>query len=1031
MSNVSILNPPSITGTAGGTLTLVPGQTANAVAVTYQWYRDLLPIPGATGMTIDSSAWAGQISVVQTAQGDGGPVTAMSALFDNGINQTQVFSDTFDAAVNNQPFTSYAAAHGWTVSGGDAANQAKYLQSVNSGDGSLTWNAPIAPVQVGGVNSYATCHFDVGSPNQAIEIQNANAGLSYGPPIMLWWRDDSNFVYLTYGGVTGGQVVNVNQVINGNISLLGTYHVPDFDKNGVARVEIIGGVLYYKYRKPTDTSFTQYALNKASKSALTIGTDGQALTFNAGTGMGVYGAGSLRFITSVRGYSINLPVVIGTIGSDTLANVPKLTLNASYVGTPSGFDVAVMGADGSQLVSRTAATVTSMSGGQAVLTLTSANLRAGEGKTIYVQIWPTGQDTGSARVFAMPVYQTVFAYRQGINEGGLGQGKPNDWSRDLAHNANWRAGGTWNFLDSIPGYDPQYNNRGFPSSYPPGSTSLRALLPWVTDSTPDRLGTYTVTVPAGMTPVSGQDSPITQVNGVYKLNRIDNHRVVTQYIEVTGPIPAGGGYLSITQDGDAHPERTVTDAAANSYRALGKILRCMTARKVNSPTYKNWTPQSHGLYAASERISLGSATDFPLSVEFQTAMCNESGLDMWHNDLPTVADDYRQAEAAYVAANLAPSLSVEIEYSNEIWNNGFQQYWEVALEGCRNGFAPDSVTSQDLAVPETIWSNSNPGDPNSSVPKFDYPAGTKVLFKINGYGLAVYQALSDQTAGGNPVPSDGSSDSNWQMVYDFAHVTRARYKQQAYASARCWDIWDTAFANVGRPRTRHIIGMQTTSDITTQSPALDFGVMYNGQIVPLRTITDKIAMAPYWRGKGANLGDYNSTPTGPHPFGQTEKNLIATDINAFRAAFWAAAYDGIDDIVATAKAGKHSIARYCVANGLSADAIQLCSYEANWHVQFCNWPANLKDLANAEFGNLMRSPEYGTATAYYIDQIRQNLGGTHVMFDRIGKMPTANSDNPLRSAEQNWAIEDGEWDTATSGATQNYRYTAFANGNAG
>jgi hypothetical protein len=224
--------------------------------------------------------------------------------------------------------------------------------------------------------------------------------------------------------------------------------------------------------------------------------------------------------------------------------------------------------------------------------------------------------------------------------------------------------------------------------------------------------------------------------------------------------------------------------------------------------------------------------------------------------------------------------------------------------------------------------------------------------------------------------------------------------------------------------------MQTTSDITIQSPALDFGVMYNGQIVPLRTITDKIAMAPYWLGKGGNLGDYNSNPTGPHPFGQAEKNLIATDIDAFRAAFWAAAYDGIDDVIAKAKAGKHSIARYCVAHGLDADAIQLCSYEANWHVQFCNWPANLKDLANAEFGNLMRSPEYGSATAYYIDQLRKNLGGIHMMFDRIGDMPTTNSDHSISSAEQNWAIQEGEWDSATSGPTQNYRYTAFANANA-
>jgi hypothetical protein len=526
MSDVAILQAPSITGTAGGILTLVPGQAVNAVAVTYKWYRDMLPIQGATGTTLDSSAWPGQINVVETAQGNGGPATAMSAAFDNGINQTQAFSDSFGAAVNNQPFTNYAAPHGWTVSGGDATNQAKYLQSVSSGDGGMTWSPAITPVQIGGVNSYATCHFDVGSVTQAIEVENGKQG--FAPSFMLWWRDDSNFVYLSYGGTTGNVTLNINQVVNGTITTPGTYHVPDVDKNGVVRVEIIGGVLYYKYRKVTDTQFTQYALNDASKAAVTIGTDGLPLSTTGGTGMGIYGLSISRFVTSVRGYSMDLPVVISTITSDTISNVPTLTLTANYVGAPSGFDIAAIGADGQQVVCRTAATIVSMSGGQATLTLTHSSLRAVEGKIAYVQLWPTGDDIGIAHAFSMPVYQTVFPYSQGLNEGGLTQGSPEDWSRDLAHNTEWRAGGSFTYLKNIAGYDPQYNYRGFPSAYPPGYTSLRAIINGVKDSTPDRAGTYTVTVPPGMTPVSGQDSPITQVNGVYKLNRFNNNGAHTQ-----------------------------------------------------------------------------------------------------------------------------------------------------------------------------------------------------------------------------------------------------------------------------------------------------------------------------------------------------------------------------------------------------------------------------------------------------------------------------------------------------------------------
>jgi hypothetical protein len=458
----------------------------------------------------------------------------------------------------------------------------------------------------------------------------------------------------------------------------------------------------------------------------------------------------------------------------------------------------------------------------------------------------------------------------------------------------------------------------------------------------------------------------------------------------------------------------------------------MTARHTNTGTFKTWAASAATPFTESDRIT-GQATTFPLAIEHQIAMCNESGLNLYHNDSHVVDDDYRLAEATYAASNLDPSLHVEIEFSNEIWNNGFTQNWQIALLGARMGFAEAGCTSVNLASAKNILSNPLPGDPNSDVTNFDVQDGELLFLKVNGIGLQVLRAKGAQLTGAT-VPH-GTSDANWDLVYSNTDMVRARLAYQAFLSARVWEIWDTAFASAGRVRPLHVIGMQTTSDIASgtvpQSYALDFGVSYKDSIVPLREITDRIAVAPYWRGVGGNLGDYTATVTGAHPFGSTQRDLLSTDPDAFRAAFWAAANDAIDDVVAQAKNAKHSIARYLTSHSLHPDTIQLMSYEANWHVQFYHWPTALKDDANAEFGNLIRSAEYGAATAYYIDRLRRLVGGTHIMFDRIGLMPDDGSDGGSQNPMQNWGIEENEQDTATSGASKNYRYTAFAKANAG
>ncbi len=60
-------------------------------------------------------------------------------------------------------------------------------------------------------------------------------------------------------------------------------------------------------------------------------------------------------------------------------------------------------------------------------------------------------------------------------------------------------------------------------------------------------------------------------------------------------------------------------------------------------------------------------------IEIMVALCNRVGSDMWFNVPHNADDDYIRRSAEYILENLDPRLNVYIEYSNEVWNFGFQQ----------------------------------------------------------------------------------------------------------------------------------------------------------------------------------------------------------------------------------------------------------------------------------------------------------------------------------------------------------------------
>lgn len=88
--------------------------------------------------------------------------------------------------------------------------------------------------------------------------------------------------------------------------------------------------------------------------------------------------------------------------------------------------------------------------------------------------------------------------------------------------------------------------------------------------------------------------------------------------------------------------------------------------------------------AVTERPGIDDAqysTDKGAPVEVMVALANQVNFDPWFNMPHLATDDYVTDFATYVRDNLDPNQRVYVEYSNEIWNSIFTQYWWMVDQG--------------------------------------------------------------------------------------------------------------------------------------------------------------------------------------------------------------------------------------------------------------------------------------------------------------------------------------------------------------
>jgi hypothetical protein len=78
-------------------------------------------------------------------------------------------------------------------------------------------------------------------------------------------------------------------------------------------------------------------------------------------------------------------------------------------------------------------------------------------------------------------------------------------------------------------------------------------------------------------------------------------------------------------------------------------------------------------------------TDRGVALEYLVDLANQTRADAWFNIPHLATDDYVRNFAERVRDRLDPDLRVYVEYSNEVWNAGFEQYDHAESMGAAAG----------------------------------------------------------------------------------------------------------------------------------------------------------------------------------------------------------------------------------------------------------------------------------------------------------------------------------------------------------
>ncbi len=109
------------------------------------------------------------------------------------------------------------------------------------------------------------------------------------------------------------------------------------------------------------------------------------------------------------------------------------------------------------------------------------------------------------------------------------------------------------------------------------------------------------------------------------------------------------------------------------------VIRFLRWQRINDSPLANWSDRTL-------KTNYTQATPNGVAYEYMIELCNKLGKDAWVH-VPHLADDnFINQFATKLRDELDPNLHLYIEYSNEVWNNIYDQYDYAELNGLLAGY---------------------------------------------------------------------------------------------------------------------------------------------------------------------------------------------------------------------------------------------------------------------------------------------------------------------------------------------------------
>lgn len=453
-------------------------------------------------------------------------------------------------------------------------------------------------------------------------------------------------------------------------------------------------------------------------------------------------------------------------------------------------------------------------------------------------------------------------------------------------------------------------------------------------------------------------------------------------------------------DGVYDTGRVLTEEEAARLGNVASYLRFLNVRGINGDALFGDTYSAFQYRDAGEYCQFAGGNWSP--VECATA-CNEAGTGLWYQ--VSHRDNFANIDwqAEQVAQTLVSDFAV-IEHSNEPWNQGFSQTWEMMCEGLRLGYhAPGISYSADatpLAFPIYYVTSRNqynlPGHPNAGSSTgiglaIPLNAGDHYFAALNGYGgatlqaqqamvvgddLPIYYAPGDtgwpshdfvagdhvlygnkiyvcvQANGGQPATDPAyfaeatPTNSKWLLTFTHVQALTAARRLHATRSVYAWQAFDDAFATAGKARPRHVVNLQCVTQVAALAEMLPWDDFY--------LHLDAQAVAPYLGAvANVNVGGYGNNVASGWTGAWTHDDrealyddaidgdiAVATALDAFYDP--AVVQKTIDAAIGTVIANRSSAQQwYDVNHPELGKTAEVWAYEQGWAGFFTGWPDQL------------------------------------------------------------------------------------------